>query len=134
MPVAAIMATLGPAVAKFAGGKAATKGAGFAVKAVSSVRTKAAQILTKKKDKAVLRAEEAKVRAAQLAALAGGTTYSSKQPESMAEQLAFGTKKENQKETNSKSETMEKVTDFLKKNWMYVIGGVVVLMFLKKKR
>lgn len=136
MPVAAIMATIGPAVAKFAGSKAATKGAGFAVKAVSNIKTKAAEILTRKKDKAQQKAEEAKVRAAQIAALAGGTTYSSVQPQSMAEKLAFGAsvKKVKEQEYKSNNQSMEKVTEFVKKNWLYVLGGVVVLMFLKKKR
>jgi uncharacterized membrane protein YraQ (UPF0718 family) len=137
MPVAAILATLGPAVAKLGAGKVTAKGAGFAVRAISGVKTKAAEILSRKKDKAQQRAEEAKAKAAQLAALAGGTTYSSKQPESMAEKLAFGASVEKVKSENKKqnqNQQMEKVTEFFKKNWMYVLGGVVVLMFLKKKR
>lgn len=134
MPIGMIVATLG---AKAGASKIASKGLGFIVRSVAGIKDKATNLLAQKRDKAQQKAEEARIKAAQLSALAGGTTYSSKKPESMAEKLTFGesAKKIKQEEANkSNQKSMEKVTEFFKKNWMYILGGVAVLMFLKKKR
>jgi len=139
MPFVAALSAAAPLISKLGASKAAKKGLGTTVRAISSLKNKATDILQRKKTKAELKAEEAKARAAQFAALAGGTTYSNVKPERMAEKAAFGAKLTAIKQSlnqsqNNQNQTMEKVKEFFTKNWMYVLGGVVLLMFLKKRR
>jgi hypothetical protein len=138
MPFVAALTAAAPLLSKIGASGAGKKGLGIAVRAISNVKNKATDILQRKKSKAELKAEEAKARAAQFAALAGGTAYSSVKPESAAEKVTFGEKMKKPlgifKEEKSKTETMEKAKEFFTKNWMYVVGGLVLLMFLKKRR
>jgi hypothetical protein len=136
MPFVAALTAAAPAIAKLGASGGLKKGLGFAVRAVSTVKNKATDILQKKKTKAELAVEQAKAKAAAFAALEGGTTYSSRMPESMAEKATFGAKPT--KAVNifnqSNNKGMEKAKEFFTKNWMYVVGGLVLLMFFKKRR
>lgn len=140
MPVGALLVAASPLVAKIGaagGGAVGKKGAGIAVRAISNIKTKAQNILSKKRDRAQLKADEARARAAQIAALAGGTTFSNRLPESAAEKVTFGDKPKGglfNLQSKKQGETMEKAKEFFSKNWMYVVGGLVLLMVLRKKR
>jgi len=115
------------------------KGVGLAVRAISTLKNKATDILKAKKTKAELKVEQAKSRAAQLSALAGGTAYSQEKELSQGALETFGIKPNKAGvreilEPKKQKMNMEKAKEFFMKNWVYLAVGVVALMFLKKRR
>jgi hypothetical protein len=131
---------------------AGAKGIGVGVKAITKLSNFATNVLSQKRDKAKVKLDEQKTRLAQLEALAGGTTGSAQRPESLTTALAFGNtfkaekgvsnklselkkgEKNFFKTDNESGNKMEKVKEFASKYWMYLVGAVVVFMFLKRKR
>lgn len=138
MPVGAILAAVGPTVAKLATSKKMSKGAGGVVRVITSVKNKATDVLTRKATKAQIKAEKAKAEAAQIAALAGGTVGSQDKIMSLAGLETFGLTKEVKKrevvmDKTKNNKQMDQVKEFFAKNWLYVLGGVVALMYFRKR-